>query len=770
MKKHLNILLILLFVCLFAFAMVACNKDGGNTTPNVPDQPRGDDPEPAVFTVTFDSKGGTSLANFNTTVEYGSTIAQPVNRATGLPVVPTRTGYVFNGWTIGTTAEEFIFGYTKITANTVITANWLHKDYALPVVLSEYEEDLEYVSLKNDKGESISALPVTYDTRSYLASPTTTKDGDKFEYWYYKNDKDEQVRFTAYADGANQVYQLEKYLFDKSITIYAMWHSHLPDVTVTYDANGGNITSSTGVTVKIRDGVEKPLSDPTKDGYAFKYWYYLNDLGEEMEFDFLDTEITDDTYTQVMSSMTVYAKWMRAITISSANDLDAIRTTVANNDEESVEYATAKYTLDGDIIVSDFAPLFTSSTHFAGEFDGAGHTITINNFAISDVMSFLGYNDGKVKNLNLIVALNATYPTECTVTKFNIGAVASFNTGDVIGVSSTVTGNVNLKDITFGGIVANNAGGELSDVTTHTSFTSFEGLKVVFGGIVGNNTSGLIINSTAETTVKYNAEQALKATSLYVGGIVGQITGGAVSKANVKAFDVNFGASQTAYAGGVAGTTQGIKLDQALVKSAIVKGSANTTYAGGVAGLNGGSSSNCEVESVNVDVTAISTAYAGGFVGANTNGTGTAKLVYSVLVNGNVVVTSENGKVYAGAIAGMAESSAVSYSYSNATVSAYALANNEGIGNVIGKYSSTANITNVYFGESTVLKLNDETYELVDGVANFPVCKTAAETLATTEEITTESWVKSKLGLNPDSEEIWTITDGTTPKLTAFVA
>ncbi len=186
MKKHLNVILILALVCIFAFALVACNKDGSyNTDPDVPDTPQGDDPEPAIFTVTFDSKGGTSLANFNTTVEYGATIPMPVNKTTGKPVEPTRTGYIFDGWTIGTSADEFVFNFTKITQNTVITANWIHKDYALPVVLSEYEEDLEFVSLSNNKGEELSALKVTYDTRSYLTSPKTTKEGDKFEYCYF---------------------------------------------------------------------------------------------------------------------------------------------------------------------------------------------------------------------------------------------------------------------------------------------------------------------------------------------------------------------------------------------------------------------------------------------------------------------------------------------------------------------------------------------------------------------------------------------------------
>ncbi|MCQ2602376.1 MAG: hypothetical protein MJ193_00470, partial [Clostridia bacterium] len=381
-----------------------------------------------------------------------------------------------------------------------------------------------------------------------------------------------------------------------------------------------------------------------------------------------------------------------------------------------------------------------------------------------------GYNDGVVKDLTLTITLNATMPAGSSITKSNIGAVASYNTGDIIDVFANISGSVNLQDITFGGIVANNAGGELTNVTSHISFNAFEGLKVIFGGIVGNTTSGPIKNATVILSVKYSTAEVLNASSLYAGGVAGQTTGGTISKANIKSFDVNFNATTSAYIGGVAGTTQGVKIDQALIKTATINGSASVAYAGAVVGSNGGTVSNCEIEDINIDINATSIAYAGGMVGGNSNSTGTAKVVYSVLIGGDIVVSTESGKVYAGAIAGLAENSTLSYSYSAATVSAYAPATNELIGNIVGKYSSTASFTNIFFGNSTVLKLNDEEYQVIDDTPNFPVCKTAKETLATDDNITTATWIKANLGLNPDSEEIWTITDGTTPKLAAFVA
>ena len=64
-----------------------------------------------TYTVTFNSNGGSSVAN--QTVNHGSTAKAPTN--------PTKSGYIFNGWTLNGSAFNFS---TAITSNITLVANW----------------------------------------------------------------------------------------------------------------------------------------------------------------------------------------------------------------------------------------------------------------------------------------------------------------------------------------------------------------------------------------------------------------------------------------------------------------------------------------------------------------------------------------------------------------------------------------------------------------------------------------------------------------------
>lgn len=62
--------------------------------------------------------------------------------------------------------------------------------------------------------------------------------------------------------------------------------------TVTFDMNGHGTAPDPQV-VQYEGCAEKP-SDPTADGYTFKYWFTTSESGEEKEFNF-NTEIIEDT-------------------------------------------------------------------------------------------------------------------------------------------------------------------------------------------------------------------------------------------------------------------------------------------------------------------------------------------------------------------------------------------------------------------------------------------------------------------------------------------
>lgn len=71
------------------------------------------DPEPVMFTVTFDSDGGSDVASV--TVEEGKTVA--------LPAAPEKEGYAFVYWYVGDTDTEYDFT-TAVSADLTLKAKW----------------------------------------------------------------------------------------------------------------------------------------------------------------------------------------------------------------------------------------------------------------------------------------------------------------------------------------------------------------------------------------------------------------------------------------------------------------------------------------------------------------------------------------------------------------------------------------------------------------------------------------------------------------------
>lgn len=86
--------------------------------------------------------------------------------------------------------------------------------------------------------------------------------------------------------------------FDNSntqLTDATLHHAH----TVTFDKNGHG-TAPEDQVVQYDEKAEKP-SDPTAEGFTFKYWFTKSENGEEKEFHFENSPITEDTK--------LYAHW-----------------------------------------------------------------------------------------------------------------------------------------------------------------------------------------------------------------------------------------------------------------------------------------------------------------------------------------------------------------------------------------------------------------------------------------------------------------------------
>lgn len=193
-------------------------------------------PETKTYTVTFYSKGGSTVAT--QTIEEGKTATEPK--------APTRTGYTFKGWY--TDNGKFVdkFDFTKpVTEDTTLYAKWEKIEEDKPAVptkqdlyISDIEYDGNYVTGKvTSKGEAVKDATVTlkidgsktgytdetdaygrfkvylgkyYDDYRYYDDDYYYRDGDRYydgyrvykdsdgDYYYIKNGKRNYIRYSNY--------------------------------------------------------------------------------------------------------------------------------------------------------------------------------------------------------------------------------------------------------------------------------------------------------------------------------------------------------------------------------------------------------------------------------------------------------------------------------------------------------------------------------------------------------------------------------------------
>ena len=201
-----------------------------------------------TYTVTFDSDGGSEIKPV--TVKDGEKVTKP-------EADPTKDGYTFKGWFNGDTEYDF---ETAVTANITLKAKW-------EVVVVNYK-----VTFDSDGGSEVAAA-VVKDGAKVTKPADPTKTGYTFKGWL---------------NGAD-VYDFEKAV-TANITLEAKWE--IVTYTVTFDSADGSEVKS--VTVNHGEKVTKP-EDPTKDGYAFKGWFNVD---EEYVFE-----------TAVTANITLKAKW-----------------------------------------------------------------------------------------------------------------------------------------------------------------------------------------------------------------------------------------------------------------------------------------------------------------------------------------------------------------------------------------------------------------------------------------------------------------------------
>ncbi len=213
-------------------------------------------------TLTFDANGGTT-PTASKTVTHGEVYGD-------LPT-PTKTGYVFLGWSPTMSVSDIISSSDVCTSDQVLYAIWDAGAYT--------------VTFNANGGTTPTASKTVRYGNTYDTLPTPTRAGYAFDGWY-----------TA-VSGGTKVTNSSVVSITSNQTLYAHWIANT--YTVTYNANGG--TGAPSAQTKTH-GVDLTLSSekPTRTGFVFLGWAMSANGAVSYE---------PESYYSVDTNMTLYAIW-----------------------------------------------------------------------------------------------------------------------------------------------------------------------------------------------------------------------------------------------------------------------------------------------------------------------------------------------------------------------------------------------------------------------------------------------------------------------------
>ena len=213
---------------------------------------------PVVYTITFNSNDGTSVAPQN--VNAGEKLTEPTP-------APTREGFTFDGWYEEATFNNKFDFNTPITSNRTLYANWIENKYTLTF---------------DANGGTGSMTAKTDLTGEYTlpANEFTAPSGKQFKGW------------SLTTDGAI----VTKVDMTENRTVYAIWEEiPVTKYTLTFDANGG--TGSMTAKTDLTGEYTLPANEFTApSGKQFKGWS-------------LTTDGAIVTKVDMTENRTVYAIW-----------------------------------------------------------------------------------------------------------------------------------------------------------------------------------------------------------------------------------------------------------------------------------------------------------------------------------------------------------------------------------------------------------------------------------------------------------------------------
>ena len=400
------------------------------------------------------------------------------------------------------------------------------------------------------------------------------------------------------------------------LTLYAKWNrysiGHTKIYTVSFQSNGGTEVASQSV---VNGSMAEEPAEPKLEGYFFDGWY--SDANTSIPY-YFDTPVT--------SSITLYAKWAKAWTVTfSLDGLHEEVKDIANLETDKI-YVKDGSTITFPKITIGGNPL--SNIKFKDT--STGNEINSDSLISNDIALTAFIDDYAIAGNTYYVTspegLNAWATAVTTVTSYDcellgnirLSTVAegesnwtpvSSYTGTFDGGGYTITGlivtgsneyaglfgrissggtvkNVILKDVQiesdnqYGcvGGVAGNSGGNIENCSVSGSVSG----RHTAGGVVGLHYSGSITLCGSSATVKGTAE---------VGGVAGKTDNSATLTACYATGNVTFERASTinTFAGGVVGFNGIGSILTACYATGKVTGTGDGTgscYVGGVTGDN----------------------------------------------------------------------------------------------------------------------------------------------------------------------------------------
>lgn len=289
------------------------------------------------YTITFDSDGGSVVEK--QIVKRGEKVNKPTD--------PTRDGYIFIEWDLGSSIYDFS---AKVTRNLILKAIWKEQEGGKVTYV---------VNFNTDGGNSVSNQIINKD--GTITKPQDpVRDGYKFLGWYSNNvlfdfntpvttnlelvakwekAKDNSTTGTTTTTKKNDTTNstTKKTTTKKNDTTNTTTTkktttttTEVKKYTVKFDSNGGSKVSSKEVTSGSK--VSKP-SNPTRTGYKFGGWTLNNKA-----YDF---------NSKVTSNITLVAKWTAktyTVKVSSVDEYSPARILSVYEDGSKISFKQINYT------------------------------------------------------------------------------------------------------------------------------------------------------------------------------------------------------------------------------------------------------------------------------------------------------------------------------------------------------------------------------------------------------------------------------------------